>query len=135
MLGAKLTGSEVKYVQGLSPVAVAAAGSGTAFDAAGFSFGTLFLSCNSGGFTVNLQRATTSNGTFGNWGASLTGVASKLAVRSFVLTGSPTWLKVAYDNNNAGSVIPFIGIALQGAYQTPVNQESTTNVFSTVLTN
>lgn len=135
MLGAKLSGSEVKYVQGLSPVALGAAGSGTAFDAAGFSFGTLLVSCNSANFTVNLQRSTTSNGTFGNWGASLTGVASKLAVRSFVLTGSPTWYKVAYDNNGAGSVTPFIGIVLQGAYQTPVNQESTTNVFSTVLTN
>lgn len=134
MLGAKLTGSEVKYVLGLSAVSIGAAGSGAAFDAAGFSFGTLLFSSNAAGATVDLLRSSTSNGTFNTWGASLTGVASKLAVRSFVLTGSPTWYKLSY-NNGAGSLVGCAIVALQGAYSTPVNQETTTNVFSTILTN
>ena len=133
MLGAKLTGSEVKYVLGLSAVSIGAAGSGAAFDGAGFTFGTLLFSSNTAGGTAQLVRSATSNGTFNGWGASLTGVASKLAVRSFVLTGGSPWYKVHYDNV-AGSMVGSIVVALQGAYQTPVNQESTTNVFSTVLT-
>lgn len=134
MLGAKLTGSEVKYVLGLSAVAVGSAGSGAAFDAAGFSFGTLLFSSNTAGGTVSLVRSATSNGTFQGWGASITGVASELAVRSFVLTGSNTWYKLHYDNG-AGSMTGCAIVALQGAYRTPVDQESTTNVFSTVLSN
>ena len=133
MLGAKLTGSEVKYIQGLSGVAYGAAGSSAPFDAAGFSFATMLVAADSADLTVNLQRSSTSNGTFGNWGASMPGAASKLGVRSFVLGGSPTWYKVAYDNNAAGSVISTIVVALQGAYQTPVNQETTTIVYSNVL--
>jgi hypothetical protein len=134
MLGAKLTGSEVKYVLGLSAVSIGAAGSSAAFDAAGFSFGTILFSSNTAGGTVNLVRSATSNGTFQGWGASITGVASKLAVRSFVLTSPNTWYKLHYDNG-AGSMVGCAIVALQGAYRTPVNQEATTNVFSTVLTN
>jgi hypothetical protein len=91
MLGAKLSGSEVKYVLGLSAVSIGAAGSGAAFNAAGFSFGTLLFSSNTAGATMSLLRSATSNGTFQGWGASVTGVASKLAVRSFVLTSPNTW--------------------------------------------
>lgn len=134
MLGAKLTGSEVKYVLGLSAVGFGAAGSSAAFDGAGFSFATLLFQANSAGATAQVVRSATSNGTFNGWGASVTGVASELAVRSFVLTGGSPWYKVHY-NNVAGSVTGCAIVALQGAYQTPVNQESTTNVFSTVLTN
>jgi hypothetical protein len=134
MLGAKLSGSEVKYVLGLSAVSIGAAGSGAAFNAAGFTFGTLLFSSNTAGATMSLLRSATSNGTFQGWGASVTGVASKLAVRSFVLTSPNTWYKVHYDNG-AGSLVGCGIVALQGAYVTPVNQESTTNVFSTVLTN
>lgn len=132
MLGAKLSGSEVKYVAALSPVALAAAGSGTAFDGSGFTFATMLVHGNSAQSTFSLQRSATSNGTFGSWGASLTGVASKLAVRSFVLGGSTPWYKLAYDNTG-GSMITSVVVALQGAVQTPINNESTTNVFSTVL--
>jgi hypothetical protein len=132
MLGAKLSGSEVKYVLGLSAVAGGAAGSGAPFDAAGFTFGTLLFQANTAQGTVNLLRSATSSGTFNDWGASLTGVASKLAVRSFVLNSSNVWYRLHY-NNVAGSMTGCAIIALQGAYQTPVNQETTTNVFSTVL--
>jgi hypothetical protein len=132
MLGAKLTGSEVKYVLGLSAVALAAAGSSAAFNSAGFTYGTLLFQTDSAGATANVLRSATSNGTFTEWGASLTGVASKLAVRSFQLSSSNTWLKLHHDNV-AGSATGVAIVSLQGAMQTPVNQESTTNVFSTVL--
>lgn len=135
MLGAKLTGSEVKYIQALSGVSLADPGSSTAFDAAGFSFATMLVASDSADFTANLQRSGTSNGTFGNWGASVPGTASGLSVRSFVLTGSPTWYSVAYDQNGAGSSVSTIIVALQGAYHTPINQDSSTTVYSNVLTN
>lgn len=134
MNAAKYTGSEVKYIQGLSPVAIAAAGSGAAFNAGAYTNATMLVSANSADLTVNLQRSSTSNGTFANWGASVPGTASGLSVRSFVLNSSNVWYKVAYDNNNAGSVIPSIVIALQGAERTPIpTQDTSTTVYSTVL--
>jgi hypothetical protein len=132
MLGAKLTGSEVKYVLGLSAVALATAGSSAAFNSAGFTYGTLLFQTNSAGATADVLRSATSNGTFQTWGASLTGVASKLAVRSFQLGSSNTWLKVSH-NNGAGSATGVAIVALEGAMQTPVEQHSNTTTYSTVL--
>ena len=129
----KLSGSEVKYVLGLSGVALATPGSGAPFFAGGHNYGTMILQTDSADFTVNLQRSATSNGTFANWGASLPGNASGLAVRSFVLGSSAVWYKVAYDNNAAGSAISSIIVALQGAERTPVEQDDNTTVYSSVL--
>lgn len=131
-LGRGLSGSQVKYATGLSYLAVAAAGSGGASDFRDFGFGTVIVAANSANLTVNVERSTASNGTFGQFGASLTSVASGLAVRSFKM-GSPNWIKVSYDNTNLGSITAVIILEMQeGRYQ-PVDQEDNVTVYSTVL--
>lgn len=133
-LGRGLSGSEVKYILALSPVAVAAAGSTAAFDLTGFSGPvTVGVAANSANLTVNVMRSGTSNGTFAAIGASIQSQASKLVVRNFALNGSPTWYKLSYDNNNAGSITPVLFMAVQQPRQTPINQASTTSVLSNVL--
>ena len=133
-LGRGLSGSEVKYILALSPVAVAAAGSTNAFDLSGFVGPvTLGVAANSANLTINVMRSGTSNGTFAAIGASLQSEASKLVVRNFHLNGSPTWYKLSYDNNNAGSITPTAFLAVQQPRQTPINQDSNTTVLSNVL--
>lgn len=133
-LGRGLSGSEVKYILALSPVAVAAAGSTNAFDLTGFEGPvTVGVAANSANLTVNVMRSGTSNGTFAAIGASIQSQASKLVVRNFALNGSPTWYKLSYDNNNAGSITPVLFMAVQQPRQTPINQASTTAVLSNVL--
>jgi len=131
-LGRGLSASQVKYATGLSYLAVAAAGSGGPSNFANYGFGTVLVVANSADLTVNVERSTASNGTFGQFGASLTSVASGIAARSFKM-GSPNWLKVSYDNTNLGSINTVIVLAMQEARKTPVDQEDNVTVYSTVL--
>lgn len=135
-LGRGLTGSEIKYVAALSPVALATAGSGTAIDLSGFEFGTLLVSLGSAGDAAanefHVLRSATSDGTFNGFGASVGAVPSgSMVARSFTI-GSQIWHKVYYTNG-AGSMQAAVIIAAQGARATPVNQDSKTTVYSTVL--
>ena len=132
MNAAKYTGSEVKNILGLSPVALGAAGSGTPFFAGDFTNATLLFASTAGVATANLIRSATSNGTFQTWGASVTGTASGLAVRSFVLGSSANWYRLHYSNG-AGSATMCAIIQLHGAEHTPVDQASGTTVYTTVL--
>ena len=130
--GRGLSGSQVKFATGLSYLAVSAAGSGGPSNFAAYGFGTVIVAADSADLATYLQRSTTSNGTFNGWGCSLQSVASGLAVRSFKM-GSPNWLRVAYDNANAGSVNAVIILEMQEARDNPVDQESNVTVSSTVL--
>lgn len=130
--GRGLSGSQVKFATGLSYLAVAAAGSGGPSNFSEFGFGNVIVVADSANLTVNVERSTASNGTFGQFGASLTSVASGVAVRGFKM-GSPNWLRVSYDNGNAGSINAVILFQMQEARETPVDQEGNVTVYSTIV--
>jgi hypothetical protein len=131
-LGRGKSGSEVKYIVGLSNLAVAAAGSSNPVNLKDSGFVNVLVAADSDDLVVNVERSATSNGTFNQIGCSLQSVASGLAVRSFRM-GSPNWVKVSYDNGNAGSINAVILLEAQEMRQTPVNQETNVTVYSTIL--
>jgi hypothetical protein len=133
-LGRGLTGSEVKYIQALSPVALAAAGSSAAIDLSGFGFATLVVNAGSinTGAEFHVLRSATSNGTFNGFGASIgQNAGTVIRARSWVV-GSPVWHKLYYTNGT-GSMIAAALIEAQQPRKTPVDQDSKTTVNSTVL--
>lgn len=135
-LGRGLTGSEVKYISALSPIGIGAAGSSNAIDLSGFEFGTMLVaigSANDGqANTFHLLRSATSDGTFNGFGASVGTVPNgSLVARSFTV-GSQVWHKLYY-NNVSGSMNAAVILEMQGARHTPVDQDSKTTVYSTIL--
>lgn len=133
MIGRGLSGSEIQYVNVLSPVALATPGSSTAYNLANATFGTVVVQANSADLTVHVQRSATSNGTFQGFGCSLVSVASKTAVRSWAANSSAVWYRAAYTNSDLGSIIATITLVGQGERVTPVEQLNGTVVSSTVL--
>ena len=134
MIGRGLNGSAIKYVQALSVVdTVNYAGEGAAIDCRDFQHGTLVVfATKAAGTTASVLRSATSDGTFSDIGASVAGVASGLAVRSFAMNSSAVWYKVGYRGPTSGSGGMAIGLVLQGARNVPVNQHSDTTVSSDV---
>ena len=128
-----LNASAIKYVNALSPLAVADPGSSNPFNLGGAGrFGTLLVAANGAGGVVNVLRSGTSNGTFNPIGCSLTTQASKLGARSFSMQSSAVWYKVSYDDNGAGVLMNII-LSVQGQRDVPVEQDSNTFVNSDVL--
>lgn len=129
MLGKGLNGSQIYYAAALSPTAVAAAGSSNAFDLSTGGYLTVKLHADSKDLTVEVERSTASDGTFGKTGLSLTSVASGIRVRSMPLESSAVWHRVSYDNNNAGSVTAAIEFEVQEQRVTPITQAASTIVW------
>src|SRR3990167_10824828 len=106
MLGSN--GSRTKYLVALSSTLYSTEPASTnASNFAGYELGTLFVLASSapsgGGFTANMLRSGTSDGTFSNFGASInfnTKNLRGLHIRSFALDSSATWYKVSYAHNN-----------------------------------
>ena len=124
--------SELAFIQALSALAVAAAGSTNPIDLSEFEFANFVVATNSADLTVNVERSSASNGTFGQVGLSMAGNPSGLAVRGCTLQGSPNWYRVSYDNNNSGSATTSIFIVATGAGRTPITQDSNTSTYSTL---
>ena len=140
MANALLNGSVIKIVPGLSPVAIAAAGSGAAFNAAGFEGGMVIVNAGStptgAGFLVSVLRSGTSNGAYNGFGCSLPGQGTngKIVTRSFAVNTSAVWHKVFYDNSNLGSAIVGVEVLLHNSRYEPVlSQDSSVTTYSDVV--
>ena len=141
-MNAPLNGSQIRIINALSGVAIAAAGSSNAVNLAGYESAMLIVSVGSaptvacGGMQVSVQRSATSNGTFQPFGASLPGqgTSNRVATRSFAVNTSATWHKVFYDNGTGGSFIGNIELLAHFPRTEPVaTQESNVTVYSDVL--
>lgn len=138
-----LNGSVLKFVNALSPVAIAAAGSSNSVNLAGYEGAIVVVSCgsapslSSGGLLVTVLRSATSNGTFqGMAGASIAGIGTnnQTAVRSFAINTSATWHRIFYNNSNGGSTISNIElIAFNTRYEPVQTQETNVTVYSDSL--
>ena len=141
-LGNILNGSALLHIKAVSPMHNATAGSSNASNFARFTWGTMILNAGSVslGVTAHIKRAGTSNGTFGDTGASI-GVGAACAglfVRSFDINSSATWHRVDYSNGT-GSANYSVTLVLGGARIVPVDQDNGgiggTTVYSDVYGN
>lgn len=128
--------SAIKYIQALSPTAISAAGSTNAVDLSNFTHATLLFTTGSTAaatITVNAVRASASNGTFHNFGASVQGaVLGKTHVRSWTVGGSEGWYKLHYTAAGAGSPVCAAYIVAAGTREAPVDQDSNTTSYGVV---
>lgn len=132
MIGRGLDGSAIKYISAVSPVNLSVGGSSAPFDLSDYQHGTVVLHCVSADGTAKVMRSATSNGTFGEFGASVPGNASGLSVRSFSLGTSNVWHKINYSNEDAGSMLFSVEVIAQGARNVPITQDTNTDVYSFV---
>ena len=128
--------SAIKYIQALSPTAMTVLGSTNAVDLSNFTHATLILQSGSTGaatVTADMVRASASNGTFHNFGASVNAaVAGKTHVRSWVVGGSEGWHKVYYTQTGSGSPVCNALIVAAGTREAPVDQDSNTTSYSVI---
>ena len=128
--------SAIKYVTAQPSTAISSAGSTGASDFSAFTHGTLIVSTGSTGaatVTVDVLRSSASNGTFHNFGASISAaVLGSLHVRSFTLGSSDVWYKTYHTATGGGSPAMVEIIALAGAREAPVDQETDTTTYSVV---
>lgn len=128
-----------QFVTAFSAGAFAFDGSTNASNFAGYEFATMIVvgGSMSSANNIRMVRSGTSNGTFGDFGASLPNqnTACATAIRSFSLDSSAQWYKVFYANGG-GSTNMAVLVHLQGARVRPANvigNVGTTTVFSDVL--
>lgn len=128
--------SAIAYITALSPTAISAAGSSNAFDLSKYTHATLVVTTGSTAaatINVDMVRSSASNGTFHNFGASVSAaVLGGLHVRSFALSSSDTFYKAYYTATGAGS--PSMGVVLiaGGAREAVIDQPSGTTSYSVV---
>ena len=134
MIGRGLNGSAQGYILATCPLAFGAVGSSAAFDLSQFESATLVVAGGSiaNGFQAVVQRSATSDGSFGDFGASVAMESGgTLKTRTFVVGTSATWHKV-YRANGVGSAVAAIIVVGHGARSVPITQHSTTTVHSDV---
>ena len=134
MIGRGLTGSAVRYTLALSANDFDAAACSLPIDFSQFQMGTLIVNLGSvnSGFEAVVQRSSTSDGTFAQFGASIgVSTGSQLLVRSFGTNTSNIWHRV-YTTNGTGSATAGIVFAAQGARLVPVTQSADVTVHSDV---
>ena len=130
-------GSAVKYIRAIAPDSYSSAASTTASNLSDFAWGTLVVTAGSIAGTLNchMQRSATSNGTFAEFGASVTafaeGDAGSLKVRSFKMDSSAVFYKVTHLPSAAAEYAAVV--IASGARQVPVNQEDDVTIHSDVL--
>lgn len=128
--------SAIKYIQALSATALTAAGSTNAIDLSNFTHATLVFQSGSTGaatITADMVRASASNGTFHNFGASVSaGVAGKTHVRSWVVGGSEGWYKVYYTQTGSGSPTGNALIVAAGTREAVIDQDTNTTSYSVI---
>jgi len=133
-LGDKLNGSALKIIALSSPVALNLGGSTSVYNASGFNFGTLVISGGSTAAQVRykITRSATSDGTFGDIGASIQVVdgSANAYVRSFAIDASTPFLRGEYAVTGATSVTFAATLILGGARQFPITQDTRTTVYS-----
>lgn len=126
-----LNGSALGFFAGGSGQAANSAASGNVFDLREFESAVAFAYCASPNAVFNVERSSTSNGTFGQFGASIVGQGSGLATRFFVAGTSNVWHRITFDN--AGGSISYVtGFIAQEARTVPITQQGNTTNYSDV---
>lgn len=131
MIGRGLNGSALGFFSAGSGKGANGAASGTVFDLREFESAIVFAYSASPNAVFNVQRSSTSNGTFGNFGASLTGQGSGIATRFFTCATSNVWHRVTFDNAG-GSTTYFAALIGQGARTVPIEQQGNVTNYSDV---
>lgn len=135
-LGRGLSGSETKYIQALSPVALPTSALATAGNASllggEHNWMTLIVTAGSGTGQVVVQRSAASTTGFASTGLSISSDAAGLRIRSMPLNASPTWYRVT-RRGVTGSPVTSVILELSQPRRTPVKQAALTTVHSTVL--
>ena len=128
--------SAVKYYNVLSASEILEGGSGTAIDLSKFTHATLVFSCGSTAAVVmtgDMLRSSASNGTFHNFGASISAaITNSLHVRSFTLGSSDVWYKLYHTQTGNGSPACAAVIVAQGARVAPVDQATLVTSYSVI---
>ena len=134
-LGRGLSGSETKYILGLSPTninATASAAGAAKNVGSEFNWMTLLVNSAGSGTAVTVQRSASSSTGFADTGLSVLTDGSGLFVRSMPMNASPTWYRVKYAAST-GSRVTGVTLELSQPRRTPVVQDAATTVHSTVL--
>lgn len=135
-LGRGLSGSEVKYYTALSAGHFAEPGSSNPVNLSRYEWATMILTAGCvNNLTVSMARSATSDGTFSQFGASinLTAGSGQTRARSFSLVSSAVFYQLQYDSNDAGSTNAAVIIEATNPRHTPIDQESTTQVLSSII--
>jgi hypothetical protein len=125
--------STILIIPAVSANLAATGGSSDPFNLAGYYgamvIGTTGSNGNGGtGVSIKAVRSATSNGTFNNWGFSLSPIAGgsgKTSVRNFLVNTSATWHKIVYNNNGGGSYNPVVFVLGFRSYTEPVPTQNT----------
>lgn len=132
MIGRGLNGSALGLFAAGSGKAANGGASGNVIDLSNFESGLLVAFGASPNAIFNVTRSSTSNGTFGSFGASLTAAGgSGISSRYFVAATSNVWHQVTFENN-AGSITYTAMLIGQGARQVPITQQGNTVNYSDV---
>ena len=137
------SGSSVKIIQALSPGSIGSTtpGSTGPSNFAGFEWATVIvsvgcaISATANRLAVDVERSSTSNGTFGKAGASFPAISagSQCFVRSFALNTSANWHRITYDTNGGGSCNFDVLVILSKPRVESVDQDSRTTIHGDVL--
>lgn len=131
MVGRGLNGSALGWFAGASGTAANSNASGNVFDLREFDSATLFAYCGSPNAVFNVERSSTSNGVFGQFGASMVAGGSGITTRHFTTATSNVFHRVTFANNG-GSVTFVAGFLAQGARVVPIAQQGNTTNYSDV---
>jgi hypothetical protein len=127
-----LSGSELKTYTALSPMHNATLGSSNPVDLSEFTWLNVIATAGCvNSFTVTVKRSATSAGVFGECASIALGTGSQLVMRGIALDSSACFYRADYSGTGSANVA--IIMQAQGARRTPVDQESTTTVLSSVL--
>ena len=132
MIGRGLNGSALGFFSAGSGAAANSNASGDVADLREFESALLVVSVASPNAVFNVERSSTSNGTFGQFGASITAVgASRTSTRFFTTATSNVFHRVTFDNA-AGSITYSALLVAQGARTVPIEQQGSTTTYSDV---
>jgi hypothetical protein len=132
MIARGLSGSELKTYNALSPMHNATLGSSNPVDLSEMTWLNVIISAGSvANFTGTVKRSATSAGTFSECASLNLSTGSQLLMRSVSLDSSACWYRLEYQQSGSANVA--VIFQAMGARRTPVDQESTTTVWSSIL--
>ena len=134
MIGRGLDGSALGVYQLLSANDFDGGGSSNPVDLSNYATAMLVLAAGSvnTGFQARMERSATSNGTFGEFGASLAvNAGCVIFTRGFGLGTSNVWHRLYYTNGT-GSATAAVVLVAQGARVAPITQPTGVTTWSFV---
>ena len=131
MIGRGLNASALGVFAGGSGKAASGAASGTVFDLREFQSALLIAYCASPNAVFNVERCSTSNGTFGQFGASGVAQGSGVTTRWFTTNTSNVFHRITFDNGGGSTTYTAVLVA-QGARYSPIKQQGNITNYSDV---